>query len=119
MDLAQLNTELQQAGERLIAALTHEREARGGNRAGIWMTSQYSLRAARRHVEQSAQSYAIALRTYRVAMLSELAPLEMAQSGILGRISAHYERASATATPFGSGRARPCRPRRKEPLRNR
>jgi phosphoserine phosphatase len=113
MDMAQLNTDLQQASERLLEALTHEREARSGNRTGTWMTSQYRLRAARRDVERSVESYALALRSYRVAILAEFAPPETVQSGILERICAHRERTRVTLTASGSG-WHTCCPKRKE-----
>jgi hypothetical protein len=77
MNSAQLYSQLRKCGERLDSALTTEREANVSIPEGLsYRKWQDSLRRARRDVEEAAEYYAAALRTYRMAMLSELAPSE-------------------------------------------
>ena len=57
--------------------------------------------------QMTAEDYAAALRTYRVAMLSELEPLTDASAAMLGRVSKHRERARGTSAPFGDSRLTP------------
>jgi hypothetical protein len=75
MDSAGLYLELQDTEERLSGALAHEKEVRRfGCQAGRHAHWQRDLRIARREVQWAGEFYALALRTYRLAMLAELAP---------------------------------------------
>jgi hypothetical protein len=105
MNSAQLYLELLESGDRLLRALANERKTPRCNpvRPG-WTTSHGFLSAARREVERAAAVYAEALRTYRVAMLSELDPLASAPSTMLGRVSNHRQRALVVPTPCGDSR---------------
>jgi len=75
MNSAQRYRELVQSGDRVLQALAKEREldvfGPGDLSSRKWAED---LNLARRQVECTAESYAIALRTYRLAMLSELDP---------------------------------------------
>lgn len=101
MDSAQLYRELVESGDRLLRALANERKTSLFNhvRPG-WTGAPGRCRASRGEVEKTAQVYAAALRTYRMAMLSELEPLVSAPSGMLDRVSKHRERARGVSTPF-------------------
>ena len=80
MDSAQLYSELLECGDRLLTALANEREANVFNPESLsYPKWQIRLRVARRKVELAAEYYAIALRTYRVATLSEFVPSELIQ----------------------------------------
>jgi hypothetical protein len=104
MDAAQLYLKLQESGERLIVALADEREANvfsaGNSSYANW---RHHLGTARHEVERAAECYAIALRTFRVAMLSELAPSELATPPGRGRGAKHRERAVAVSAARGKG----------------
>jgi len=104
MDSAQLYAELLDSGERLIAALADERKANVFSAAtSTYASSRHRLGTARHEVERAAERYAIALRTYRVAMLSELDPFHVAKSPRRGTGTRHRERASAVSAACGSG----------------
>jgi hypothetical protein len=108
MDSAQLYRELVESGDRLLQALANERKTSLVNhiRPG-WTRPPGRCRASRREVEKTVEVYAAALRTYRMAMLSELEPLPSAASGTSGRVSKHRERARALSTPFGESQLPP------------
>jgi hypothetical protein len=59
---------------------------------------------ARRKVKRAAEHYAIALKTYRVAMLSELAPSALIQARRLGRISKPRESVRMVSAACRNGR---------------
>ena len=114
MDSAQLYRDLVESGDRLLRALASERKNGPFNHARLGSTRSLGrCRAARREVEKSAEVYAVALRTYRMAMLSELEPLEPAAAAMLGRVSKHRERARTLSTPFGDSRLVPATGRAK------
>ena len=82
------------SGDRLLRAVANEQKSNPFADVGTeWTKPDSGWRTARREVEKSAQVYAAALRTYRMAMLSELGPLASARSAMLGRVSKHRERA--------------------------
>jgi len=101
MDSAQLYSELVESGDRLLRALAKERKTSLFNhvRPG-WMRSPDRCGAARGEVEKTARMYAAALRTYRMALLSELEPLVSAPSGMLDLAPKHRERARGVSAPF-------------------
>ena len=96
MDSSQLFLELLESGERLNVALADARKAdvvcAGGFSYTRW---QSRLRMAHREVERAAESYAVALKTYRVAILAELAPSEPAKSRRSGKTAKRPRRAHA------------------------
>jgi hypothetical protein len=102
MELAQLYSELQDSGQRLFGALAKEREANifnlGDSSYRKWLRG---LKTARREVHRAAESYAIALKSYR-AMLSELTPSEPVQFCKPARIARQRERLRAVSAPSGS-----------------
>jgi hypothetical protein len=100
MDSAQLYRDLVESGDRLLRALANEQKASFFKVGSGWTRSPGRCRAARSEVEKTARVYAAALRTYRMAMLSELEPPVSARSGLSGRVSKHRERAREGATPF-------------------
>jgi hypothetical protein len=108
MDSAQLYRELVESGDHLLRALANERKTSLFNHVRLRRTtSPDRCGAARREVEERARVYAAALRTYRMAMLSELEPLMPGPSALLGRVSRHRERARGVSTPFGDNRLAP------------
>jgi hypothetical protein len=105
MNSAQLYQELLESGDHLLRAVANERNTNPFEDVGTgWTQPHGRWRTARREVEKTAQVYAAVLRTYRMAILSELGPLP---SATLGRVSRHRERARGVSTPFGDGRLAP------------
>jgi hypothetical protein len=74
MDATHLYLELLECGESLAQALAEER--RVSTVAGNSRGAHDRLRAAQWEVERAVEYYTIALRTYRVATLSEFIPGE-------------------------------------------
>jgi hypothetical protein len=104
MDSAQLYLELLKSGERIMVALADEREASVFSAVILsYANCQDRLASARHEVERAAQRYAVALRAYLVTILSELAPLEPAQSRGRRRIVKHRERTGAAPAACGNG----------------
>jgi hypothetical protein len=107
MNSSQLYLELLDSGERLVEALADEREANvfcaGISSYEDW---QLDLGIARDEVERAAECYAVALKDFRMAMLSELDPSEPAMSLHHGRHSRHRDRAGATPAPCRQGGSR-------------
>jgi hypothetical protein len=105
MNSAQLYSELLERGERLLSALANEREANVFRPDDLsYPRWQDRLRIARRKVERAAESYAIALKTYRVEMLSALAPSALAQARRLGRGATPRERVLTVSAACRNGR---------------
>jgi len=102
MDSAQLYQKLVESGDRLLRALSNARKQNNCNRVGPgWRRSLGQWISARREVEETAELYAAALRTYRIAMLSELGALPAASGAMLGRVSRHRERVRVVSKQFG------------------
>lgn len=81
MDSADLYLQLLETGERVLAALAEERKIRASSPgSSSHGRCRDRLSAARHAVERAAESYAMALRSYRVAILAEWAPGESARS---------------------------------------
>jgi hypothetical protein len=97
MDSAQLYLDLLDSGERVLEALAEEREA-NVFRAGVlgYLDWEERLWKARRGVESAAERYAVALRVFRAAVMSELAPSEPARSPQPAPGAKHRERAAAS-----------------------
>ena len=107
MNSAQLYSELLNCGERLLSALATEREINAFSPEDLsCLNWQDRLQIARRNVESAAEYYAIALRAFRLAMLSELTP-----SDKITRPRETVRRASA-ACRNGRGRAKSVKPQR-------
>jgi len=108
MDSAQLYRDLVESGDRLLRALADERKTSLFNHVRPrWTGSPGSCGANRREVERAARGYAVALRRYRTAMLSELDPSASAPPATLGRVSSHRERARGVSPAFGDSRLAP------------
>ncbi len=106
MNTARLYTELLKCGERLDSAMTTEREANVFSYEDLsYWTWQDRLLMARRDVEQAAENYAITLRTYRLAMLSELAPSEPSHSCRPARIANRREKMRMVTAACRNGRS--------------
>ena len=97
--------ELQDSGDRLLGALANERVANvyhpGGSSRPKW---ERCLRTARREVKQAAEYYAVALRSYRVAIVAEADPSQPAQPRTQGRIVKYRDRACSASGTLGKGR---------------
>jgi hypothetical protein len=103
MDSAELYLELLDSGERLMEALADEREANvfsaGTLSYAHWLNH---LEVARHQVECAAECYAVALRTFRMATISEFAPSELAKSPRRGRHARHREMAVTPSAVRGN-----------------
>jgi hypothetical protein len=101
MNSAQLYLELFQSGERVLQALANERDLdvlRPGDLSYRKWEEYLSL--ARQQVECAAERYAIALRKYLLAMMSELDPADAIPTRPVGAITKRRERTQAA----GAGR---------------
>jgi hypothetical protein len=81
MDSADLYLQLLESGEGVVKAVAEERKIRASSpkyssRARCRARCRDPLGAARHAVERAAECYATALRSYRMAILSEWAPCE-------------------------------------------
>jgi hypothetical protein len=79
MDSADLYLEVLESGDRLVAAIAQERKIRASSPGhASHARCRARLSTARHEVELAAESYAMALQSYRLAALSEWAPRETA-----------------------------------------
>jgi hypothetical protein len=106
MNSAQHYSELLKCSERLHSALTAEREANVFIPEDLsYLKWQDRLRMARRDVEHAAEYYAEALRTFRLAMLSELAPSERSHTCRPARIANRREKMRTMTAACRNGRS--------------
>jgi hypothetical protein len=96
MDTIYLHKELLDANERFFKALSTELHARQ-SAAVEGKGWPHRLRVARRELKSAAQHYAMALRTYRVALISQFAPVRPASPIAVRPASSHRRHASASA----------------------
>jgi hypothetical protein len=80
MDSVDLYLQLLESGEGVVKAVAEERKIRASSPNSSRARCRDPLGAARHAVERAAQSYATALRSYRMAILSEWAPCESARA---------------------------------------
>lgn len=98
MDSARLYLELVDAGERLNVALADARSANVIDLEDLdYTTWQNRVGTAHLKVELAAECYAVALRTYRLAMLAELAPSDPTTARRSGAIVRRRRRARSMA----------------------
>jgi hypothetical protein len=115
MESSQLYTKLLQTGERLFQALACERDASIFNCQDLGHAKrQHRLLMVRRQVKCAAEDYALALKTYRVAMLSEFLPFEIAPQRGAVRAEKRRDTLPAATSPFRTGRSHATRSTRKD-----
>jgi hypothetical protein len=104
MDAADLHLKLLECGECLIRALAEERRA--GNSGSRSHLARQRLRRAGWEVEQAAEYYALALKAFRTALLSEFLPNQAdAPEQGAGRDPEGRELAKPAAASHRSGHA--------------
>lgn len=104
MDSAKLYLELLDCGERLAIALTDARSADAIDTEELnYSTWQKRMRTAHHALQRAAECYAVALRTYRVAMLAELAPSDPVESRRSRAAAGRLRRARSMAAVCANG----------------
>ena len=108
MDSAQLHTELQKSGERLLHALSLEREAKRSELDHL-TCSRWHLRLelARCNVERAAEYYARALTAYRSAVIKDFPPSSCSTLLQTARPAQPCSEPAALRSPFRASHSHP------------